>query len=65
MLAANISSADRVAIIGGGAQPGSAITIRIGDAPNPAQCQIVYASPNHAASPTITAPTIELSTAGC
>lgn len=65
LLAANISADDKVTISGGGAAPGSSITIRIDGAPDPAQCRIVYTSPNHAASPTITAPTIELATAGC
>lgn len=65
LLAANISAKDEVTIIGGGAHPGSSITIRIDGAPDPTRCQIVYTSPNHAASPTITAPTVELSTDGC
>jgi MSHA pilin protein MshA len=65
LFAANVSAKDQVTIIGGGAQPGSSITIRIDGAPDPTRCQIVYTSPNHAASPTITAPTVELSTDGC
>jgi MSHA pilin protein MshA len=63
--AANISAEDKVTIIGGGAHPGSSIAIRIDGAPDPARCQIVYTSPNHAASPTITAPIVDLSTDGC
>ncbi len=65
LLAANIAAEDKVTITGGGAAPGSSITIRIDGAPDPAQCRIVYTSPNRAASPTITAPTIELATGGC
>lgn len=65
LLAANISAEDKVTVVGGGAAPGSSITIRIDGAPDPAQCRIVYTAPNHAASPTITAPTIELATSGC
>ncbi len=63
--AANIAAEDGVTVVGGGAQPGSSITIRVNGAPDPARCQIVYTAPDHAASPTITAPMIELTTDGC
>jgi MSHA pilin protein MshA len=63
--AAKISTEDEVTIIGGGVHPGSSITIRIDGAPDPARCQIVYTSPNHAASPTITAPIVDRSRDGC
>jgi|DewCreStandDraft_4_1066084.scaffolds.fasta_scaffold49897_1 MSHA pilin protein MshA len=65
LIAANISADDKVTVVGGGAAPGSSITIQIDGAPDPAQCRVVYTSPNLAASPTITAPVIELATAGC